>query len=368
MTRERLYLFDTTLRDGALTTGVDFSLEDKRQIAAMLDRLGVDYVEGGYPGANPTRHAILRTQADQARPLLRLRHDQARRPLGRQRSRPRRAHRRRRGRHRLRRQDLGLSRPCRARLHARGKPRLHRRQRESGARRGARGDGRLRAFLRRLQGQSRLRARMRARRLSFGRPLGRALRHQRRHASRRGRAHRRRSRARHPGRPSRHSRPQRHRQRGRQFAGGGARRRAPDAGHAERTWRTLRQRQSRLADPDAGAEARSRRAIRDRRLRRVAARDCQDLARLRRTAESGAGPARALCRRLRLRDQGGHSRLRPGQGPAHLRARAAGKRRQRARDSGLRSGGTVQSDRAAHAHGDRGAAPTIPGSPGCSTR
>ncbi|MGO9769227.1 MAG: citramalate synthase [Roseiarcus sp.] len=53
MDRERLYLFDTTLRDGALTTGVDFSLEDKLQVAALLDRLGVDYVEGGYPGANP---------------------------------------------------------------------------------------------------------------------------------------------------------------------------------------------------------------------------------------------------------------------------------------------------------------------------
>jgi 2-isopropylmalate synthase len=53
MQRERLYLFDTTLRDGALTTGVDFSLEDKRQIAGLLDELGVDYVEGGYPGANP---------------------------------------------------------------------------------------------------------------------------------------------------------------------------------------------------------------------------------------------------------------------------------------------------------------------------
>ena len=51
--KERLYLFDTTMRDGALTTGVDFSLDDKRHIAAMLDRLGVDYVEGGYPGANP---------------------------------------------------------------------------------------------------------------------------------------------------------------------------------------------------------------------------------------------------------------------------------------------------------------------------
>ena len=53
MARERLYLFDTTLRDGALTTGVDFSIEDKRAIAGMLDDLGVDYVEGGYPGANP---------------------------------------------------------------------------------------------------------------------------------------------------------------------------------------------------------------------------------------------------------------------------------------------------------------------------
>src|ERR1700755_3086246 len=53
MAKERLYLFDTTMRDGALTTGVDFSLEDKRRIAAMLDRLGVDYVEGAYPGANP---------------------------------------------------------------------------------------------------------------------------------------------------------------------------------------------------------------------------------------------------------------------------------------------------------------------------
>ena len=52
-TRERLFLFDTTLRDGAQTTGIDFSLEDKRSIAALLDRLGVDYVEGGYPGANP---------------------------------------------------------------------------------------------------------------------------------------------------------------------------------------------------------------------------------------------------------------------------------------------------------------------------
>ena len=54
MSKERLYLFDTTLRDGAQTTGVDFSVEDKRRIAAVLDDLGIDYVEGGYPGANTT--------------------------------------------------------------------------------------------------------------------------------------------------------------------------------------------------------------------------------------------------------------------------------------------------------------------------
>jgi HMGL-like len=54
MSRERLYLFDTTLRDGAQTNGVDFTLQDKQVIAGMLDALGIDYVEGGYPGANPT--------------------------------------------------------------------------------------------------------------------------------------------------------------------------------------------------------------------------------------------------------------------------------------------------------------------------
>lgn len=53
MTAQRIHLFDTTLRDGAQTTGVDFSLDDKRAVAAMLDKLGIDYVEGGYPGANP---------------------------------------------------------------------------------------------------------------------------------------------------------------------------------------------------------------------------------------------------------------------------------------------------------------------------
>ncbi len=50
----RIYLFDTTLRDGAQTQGVDFTIADKRAIARELDKIGIDYIEGGWPGANPT--------------------------------------------------------------------------------------------------------------------------------------------------------------------------------------------------------------------------------------------------------------------------------------------------------------------------
>ena len=54
MSKEKLYIFDTTLRDGAQTQGVDFSIDDKEKISNSLDSLGVDYIEGGWPGANPT--------------------------------------------------------------------------------------------------------------------------------------------------------------------------------------------------------------------------------------------------------------------------------------------------------------------------
>jgi 2-isopropylmalate synthase len=58
MTKERLYLYDTTLRDGQQTQGVQFSTAEKVQIAQALDALGVDYIEGGWPGANPTDSAF----------------------------------------------------------------------------------------------------------------------------------------------------------------------------------------------------------------------------------------------------------------------------------------------------------------------
>ena len=54
MSKEKIYIFDTTLRDGAQTQGVDFSIDDKIKIAEALGNLGVDYIEGGWPGANPT--------------------------------------------------------------------------------------------------------------------------------------------------------------------------------------------------------------------------------------------------------------------------------------------------------------------------
>ena len=65
MPRERLYLFDTTLRDGQQTPGIDFSLDDKLVVMDMLDQIGLDYVEGGYPGANPTDTALF----SETRPL-----------------------------------------------------------------------------------------------------------------------------------------------------------------------------------------------------------------------------------------------------------------------------------------------------------
>src|SRR5258707_5410668 len=60
MTSERIYLYDTTLRDGAQTQGVDFNPADKAAIARELDRLGIDYIEGGWPGANPTDDAFFK--------------------------------------------------------------------------------------------------------------------------------------------------------------------------------------------------------------------------------------------------------------------------------------------------------------------
>ena len=74
MTKQRLYLFDTTLRDGQQTPGIDFSVEDKSAIARMLDEFGMDYVEGGYPGANPTDTAFFEAKRTRSAQFVAFEH------------------------------------------------------------------------------------------------------------------------------------------------------------------------------------------------------------------------------------------------------------------------------------------------------
>jgi 2-isopropylmalate synthase len=60
----KIYLFDTTLRDGQQTTGVNFTVSDKMIIANALDEIGIDYIEGGWPGANPTDDEFFNRKID----------------------------------------------------------------------------------------------------------------------------------------------------------------------------------------------------------------------------------------------------------------------------------------------------------------
>ena len=64
MNKEKIYLFDTTLRDGSQTQGVDFSLEDKIKISKALSTLGLDYIEAGWPGANPLDSSFFNSKPD----------------------------------------------------------------------------------------------------------------------------------------------------------------------------------------------------------------------------------------------------------------------------------------------------------------
>ncbi len=82
MTREHISLFDTTLRDGQQTPGVDFSLDDKLVVIEMLDKLGVDYIEGGYPRCEPDRYGSLQRGPENQGQVHRLRHGEASRAFG----------------------------------------------------------------------------------------------------------------------------------------------------------------------------------------------------------------------------------------------------------------------------------------------
>jgi len=70
MSDKRVYIYDCTLRDGAQTQGVDFTAADKVALAVELDRVGIDYVEGGWPGANPTDDAFFDEAPELARARL----------------------------------------------------------------------------------------------------------------------------------------------------------------------------------------------------------------------------------------------------------------------------------------------------------
>ena len=71
--RKNIYIFDTTLRDGAQTEGVDFSVEDKNKISKILSNIGVDYIEGGWPGANPIDNEFF-DKSPKSRKLQNLQH------------------------------------------------------------------------------------------------------------------------------------------------------------------------------------------------------------------------------------------------------------------------------------------------------
>ena len=240
----------------------------------MLDELGIDYVEGGYPGANPTDTEFFAAATASSRTTFTA-FGMTRRPgrsasndpglaalldaQGR--------------RHLLRRQVLGLSRARRARDDARGKPRLDPRQRARRARaRAARccSTASISSTATRPIPTTRSPAPRRPTRPAragwcCATPMAARCRTRSRRSSPR-------SCKRSAGRPCRHPCPQRHRAGGRELARRGARRRAPDPGHAQRPRRALRQRQSRLDHPDPEAQAGIRRALRDRRRRRAARR------------------------------------------------------------------------------------------------
>jgi hypothetical protein len=220
---EAVEIFDTTLRDGTQLEGISLTVDDKLRIAEQLDRLGVHWIEGGYPG--PTR----RTRSSSAGPRraaprelhargVRLHPAPARQ--GRRRPHPAEpgGGRHRRGVHRG--QELGLPRH-------RGPAHHPRRGRGHGGRLsveflecGPAGDGRRRALLRRLQAQPRVRpagarggAQRGASHLVLCDTNGGSLPHEveRDHGGRGGPLRRRRG--------GRHPLPQRHRVRGGQLHG-----------------------------------------------------------------------------------------------------------------------------------------------------
>ena len=122
----RIFTFDTTLRDGTQGEAVSFSADDKVLVVHKLDELGIDYIEGGWPGSNPKDKEFFARAKDETLKHARLMRVR-RHPLGPQhRGGGRQRECADRGRHAGGlhfRQELGSARPPRAGHHRRRKPR-----------------------------------------------------------------------------------------------------------------------------------------------------------------------------------------------------------------------------------------------------
>ena len=87
MSGERIWLFDTTLRDGCQARGIDFSVADKVAIARALDEMGIDYIEGLARGQSHRQRFFEEFSRTSSCPFGRLWHDPPRWPVGIKRSR-----------------------------------------------------------------------------------------------------------------------------------------------------------------------------------------------------------------------------------------------------------------------------------------
>ncbi len=368
MARERLYLFDTTLRDGAQTNGVDFTLDDKLAIADMLDGLGIDYVEGGYPGANPTDTQLFARERKLDTTFTAF--GMTRRP-GRSTS-----------------NDPGLAALLDAKAdaicfvakswdyHVRVALETTPEENLASIRdsvRAAKAKGRevlldCEHFFDGYKANPKLRARLRQGRLRRGRALGRAVRHQRRHAAARGGS-------RSSARSSRSSPAimsastpittpsRRWRIRSPPCAPARARSRARSTGSASAAATPTSCRSSRRSSSSREFADKFEIGVSDDAAQDARAR----LAHARRDAQPRAQPPRALRGRERVRHQGRHPRLRDHEGAGDLRARAARDRRQPAQAPGVGPGRQVERAGRARPHRASRSTRTMPASGGCST-
>ena len=330
-TRRAFHVYDTTLRDGAQQEGLTLSVEDKLAIARHLDELGVGFIEGGWPGANPKDTEFFRAGSDRARPearaARRVRRDPPTRCEGRRRPAGGRS-----ARLRCAGRDAGRQEPRPARRARAAHRRWTRTSRWSATRwrtcgpRGAGCSSTPSTSSTATAATRRTPSRCCATAAEAGADVvalcdtngGMLPDEVADVVARRARGHR---------RPARHPLPQRHRLRGRQLAGRGRRRRDARAGHAQRLRRAHRQRRPRRRRRQPRAQARPRRCCPTGALREAtriahAVSEVTNVPPYSRQPYVGASRVRPQGRAARERDQGRPDAL-PARGPRGCRQRHA---------------------------------------------